>query len=406
MAGNVKNMDVDEIANSPIGRLVPINGLDNRTGRSFNHFAYVPDPLPEEISLTQPTIRKMGEADRALGALNARIRLLPNPQLLVRPALQLEAKATSALEGTFATYEEVIRAEYIAEPGRTPEQREISNYINAAMLGIDMITKQKLPISRRVLEVVQGTLVKGTRGDTYDAGTLRQRQVFIGDEGQPVEESRFVPPPPGPELEEGFSDWERWINGKGNELPLLAKLALSHYQFETLHPFSDGNGRVGRLVIALQLLEAAELEYPIINLSAWFEPRRTQYIDALRTVSLSGDFDGWVSVFADAMKARCEASLHIINELLSFKEQLLERVTSEGHRGHILRLPELLIGYPMLSVTLVADILGIAYLTAQRCIEKLVSMEVLREITGGDYGRLYYCEAVADITRRMDTPQG
>jgi Fic family protein len=401
----VNIVDTALFAASPVGRLVRIEGVDNRTGDRYEHFAFVPNPLPGVVALTQPTVRRMGEADRALGALNARIQLLPNPQLLVRPALQLEAKATSALEGTFATYEEVIRAEYTPEPGRSPQQREISNYIEAATLGIRMITEENLPISRRVLEAVQGTLVRGTRGDTYDAGRLRQRQVFIGDEGQAVEDSRFVPPPSGQLLDEGFSDWERWINGDGNDLPLIAKLALSHYQFETLHPFSDGNGRVGRLVIALQLMEARELDYPIINLSAWFEPRRTRYIDALRNVSITGDFDSWVSIFADAIKARCEASLDIINQLLEFKEHLIARLRQEHLRGHIMSLPELLIGYPILSIRQAAGLLGITYLTAQRCIQKLEALEVLQEVTGGDYGRLYFCSSVAEITRRMDTPQ-
>lgn len=394
-------MDTEAFRHSPIGRLVPITGLDARTGKSYQHWAYVPAPLPVKMSFNQTTVKAMGEADRALGALNARTRLLPNPALLARPALRKEAQATSALEGTFATLEEVLKADYVAQPHRSTELKEIHNYVDAATRGIELI--QRMPICLRVLEEVQGVLVSGTRGDMYDAGSLRKRQVFIGDQGQPVEQSRFVPPPNGPELEDGFAAWESWINDAGNALPLQAKLALSHYQFETLHPFSDGNGRLGRLVITLQLLETRELEYPILNLSPWFEPRRTQYIDALRDVSATGAFEPWITMFAEAVRDSSQAALATIDALLAFRDDVLYRARALGHRGHIMSVIDLLIGYPVLSIGDVHRLLKISYVSAQRSIEKLVAMGVIREITGSDYGRLYLAGRVGSIID--ETPQ-
>ena len=251
-------MDVDLFKDSPAGTLVPIRGWDHELHQAYDHVAYVPHALPTEISLTQATIKLMGEADRALGALTARIRFLPNPALLVQPALKREAQETSKLEGTYAHLDDILAADLIDPPKRSSELLEVLNYVQAAMEAIDLI--ETLPICRRLLEKIQGTLVKGTRGDGYDAGSLRQRQVFIGEKGKPVESARFVPPPVE-FLEDGFATWEKWVSAE-DDLPLMAKLAMSHYQFETLHPFSDGNGRVGRLIVTLQLLIAKEIDLP------------------------------------------------------------------------------------------------------------------------------------------------
>lgn len=379
---------------SPVGRLVAISGWDSELGRPYDHFAYVPAPLPDEVSLSQPTIKLMGEADRALGALNARIRFLPNPALLVQPAIRKEAQATSALEGTYAHLDEILAADYIDPPRRSSELREVMNYVEAAAQGIGLINT--LPICKRMLEQIQKTLVSGTRGDAYDAGTLRTRQVFIGEKGRPVEDARFVPPPPGDVLEEGFSDWERWVN-RNDDLPLLVKLALTHYQFETLHPFSDGNGRVGRLVITLQLLVEKEIEYPILNLSAWLEPRREAYIDALRQVSATGDFDPWVAMFAEAVRDRSRSALGTIDALFAYRDSIVRKAEAASIRGITPDVADVILGQPVISVSQFRKAHGVAYGTANTLVNKLVELGVLAEMTGGNYGRIYYAREVGRI---------
>ena len=166
-------MDIESFSRSPIGTLTRITGWDNELQQPYDHYAYVPEPLPRNVTLAQSTIKLMGEADRALGALNARIRFLPNPALLVQPALRMEAQATSALEGTYAHLDEILAADHIDPPKRSSEVREVMNYVEAAMQGIKLI--EDLPICRRMLETIQKTLVSGTRGDGYDAGALRER---------------------------------------------------------------------------------------------------------------------------------------------------------------------------------------------------------------------------------------
>lgn len=386
-------MDLDALGTSPIGSLIPISGFDRRFDRDYNYFAYEPIPLPDSLVLDNDTIFEMSAADRALGNLNSRIRFLPNPDLLVRPVLAAEARATSAIEGTFATLDEILAAEF-GDPTRSIEMREIRNYISAANQGLQLI--QSLPISRRMLEQLHAILVYGTRGDSYDAGSLRQKQVFIGAEGAPVEEARFVPVPNGSRLEEGFSSWERWVNDE-QRIPLLAKVALTHYQFETLHPFSDGNGRLGRLIITLQLVIAGELAHPVLNLSAWFEPRKPEYIEALMNVSVSGNFDSWIQIFCRAVAARAEAAMAVIDSMFSYRDEIVATALDRGYRGIRGDVADFVIGNPVFTVAELRESLGVATNTAARRIQDLEAIGVVREITGSSYGRLYFAQRVSRL---------
>jgi cell filamentation protein, protein adenylyltransferase len=181
---------------------VPIFGADPVARRDFRHHAFVPHPLPTEITVAQRTHKLIGEAERALGALNARVSRLPNPGLLVQPSLTREAVATSALEGTYAPLAEVLEGQYVDDRERSAEVREVSNYVIAARRGLELI--KEWPISLRVIAKLQAILVHRTRGDSYDSGELRKRIVCIGDRGNGIEESRFVPAPPGEELIKGY----------------------------------------------------------------------------------------------------------------------------------------------------------------------------------------------------------
>ncbi|WP_037808443.1 MULTISPECIES: Fic family protein [Amycolatopsis] len=386
-------MELETFRQSPIGHLVPITGTDGRTKQPYRHFAFVPDPLPTEVALTAGTYKLLSEADRALGALDALTDQLPNPGLLVRPSLTREAISTSALEGTFAPYADVLQAQQTSREPATAEIREIQNYVKAAFEGLDLISK--LPICLKVVSKLQQILVAGTRGDSYDAGRLRERLVCIGDRGRGIEQSRFVPPPNGDMLRDGVSAWEKWINAE-QELPALVKLALGHYQFETLHPFSDGNGRIGRLIITLQLIEEKILKYPVLNLSSWLEPRREDYIDHLLNVSKTGDFDPWVRFFAEAVKARALAAGNTIGRLTAFSQEVSDTMRGLGARGAVQDLAVTIIGYPMMTIPEVQNNLGVSYPTASNAIKKLEEAGFLREITGGNYGRQYICDRVFD----------
>ena len=387
-------MDIQGLSKSPIGNLIRISGYDQRFDRSYDYFAYEPVALPDAIALSNETTYQMSIADRALGNLNARIKFLPNPSLLVQPALATEAKATSAIEGTFATLDEILTADYIHAKKNSADVREIRNYIRAALTGLRLI--KDLPICKRVLEELHGVLVEGTRGDGNDAGSLRNKQVFIGADGAPVEEARFVPVPNGQKLEAGFSDWEKWLNAD-NRIPLLAKAALAHYQFETLHPFSDGNGRLGRLVITLQLMAAGELEHPILNLSAWFQPRKSDYIDALMHVSLTGDFDTWVRLFCKAVADSAREALRTVDALFSYRDGIVERANLLGYKRIGMEVADFVISQPVFTIEEIRVVLGVAKNTATTRVRELVTLGVVKEVTGADYGRVFFASEVARL---------
>jgi len=390
-------VQVERFASSPVGRLVPISGEDARLGVTYRHYAFIPSAPPSWIDLAPKTYKLLSSADHALGLLAGKVDNIPNPRLLVRPALTKEAVATSALEGTYAPLEDVFEADYVEEHRKSPEIREVQNYLRAATQGLELI--ERLPICLQLIAQLQKTIVAGTRGESYDAGQLRERQVCIGDQGRPIEESRFVPSPPGDELKKGISDWEKWVNQE-DDLPLLVKVALSHYQLETLHPFSDGNGRLGRLVITLQLICAGVLQQPILNLSPWLEPRRDQYIDHLLNVSTTGDFDPWVRFFAQAVEARANAAIQAIDDLLALRLEFIGRVKAAGGRGAIVELAQNLIGYPFLDVSAASEIVGTSYPTANAAVRRLVDLGILREVTGHTYGRIFRCEAVYRVVSR------
>jgi Fic family protein len=386
-------VQLESFKQSPVGHLAPISGVDGRTKQPYNHFAFVPAPLPSVVDLSPRTYKLISEADRALGSLDALTDQLPNPGLLVRPSLTREAVSTSALEGTFAPYADVLEAQYVESHQPTAEVREVQNYVQAAFAGLDLI--EKLPICLQVVSKLQRILVAGTRGDAFDAGRLREQLVCIGDRGRGIERSRFVPPPNGDLLRDGVSDWEKWINAD-QEMPVLVKVALGHYQFETLHPFSDGNGRIGRLLITLQLIEEHVLKHPVLNLSPWLEPRREDYIDHLLSVSRTGNFDPWVRFFAEAVKARALAATATIRNLMAFSQEVIETMKGAGARGSVHELAVNIIGYPMTTIPKVQANLGVSYPTAANAIKKLEEAGFLREITGGNYGRRYICDRVFD----------
>jgi len=391
-------VDVERFTKSPIGHLVSIKGHDLFLDLDYNHFAFVPDPAPTVVQLTQATYKAVTDASLALGRLDFAVRRLPDPRLLVGPVLRREAQSTSELEGTFAPLDEVLAADFIEASRQSAELREVMNYVAAAERGFELV--KELPICVRMLGELQLILVRGTRGEMSDSGRLRETQVFIGERELGIQQSRFVPVPEGDLLRDGVSNWEKWINNATDQIPLLVKAAVGHYQFETLHPFSDGNGRLGRLVVVLQLMEAGMLAYPVLNLSPWLKRRKEDYRSLLREVSITGDFDPWVRFFATAVEAQAADMVQRIEELLAVREGLLQIVRDNRKHGFVVDIVEDLIGYPSLTPTSTAERHGVTYNTANDAFAKLEKMEILREITGAKYGRIFVCPGVRRIVTR------
>jgi Fic family protein len=293
----------------------------------------------------------------------------------------------------------VLAADSIDERAKSAELREVQNYTRAATYGLELIERK--PICFSVAAELQKRLVKGTRGDQYDAGRLRDRIVAIGDRSGEIQRARFVPVPPGDKLQDGIDAWEKWLHAD-DDIPFIARVALSHYQFETLHPFSDGNGRIGRLLIALQMVDAKVLQYPVLNLSTWLEPRRQDYIDHLLQVSTDGDYDRWIEFFAMGVRQQAIASATRVTRLTAVQEDLVRAVHARGKKGVIVELARDLIGSPILSVKDVQRAYSISQPAARQVVINLVDLGLLRPATRESWGRLYVCDSVYDAITMSD----
>lgn len=392
-------MQVEDFKDSPVGRLIPVAGHDAYLNRDYSHYAFVPAPLPADIALSMGAHKLADKASMSVGRLDFAVKRLPDPGLLVRPALRREAQSTSALEGTYATLEEVLEADYVDEVNRRAEVREVLNYVRAAEQALSLV--QVKPICVNVIAQLQATLVEGTRGDGWDKGRLRESNVYIGERSKGIEASRFVPPPHGDLLVEGVSDWEKWLHAD-DDYPLLVKIALAHYQFETLHPFSDGNGRLGRLIVTLQLVTEKALTYPLLNLSPWLEERKDEYKDLLLGVSKTGDFDRWIRFFCEAVHYQAEDGVARIEELLAFQSELRQKLVDTRARGVVNAVADSLLGYPIITIPQVAELHNVTYPPAKNAIQNLVELGALREMRGTfAYGaKGFICDPVMQVLNR------
>ncbi|MFI1993120.1 Fic family protein [Actinoplanes sp. NPDC020271] len=390
-------MDLEALRESPLGALVPISGTDPR-GSSWSYFAYSPAPLPSHPALTLRAINAAATAAMAVVRLDEALSQLPNPKLLVRPFVRREAVSTSALEGTYAAFDEVLEAEFLEDRYMSADQREAYNYVRATDQALQLM--ETYPLSRGLVGTLQLSIVRGTSGETYDAGDLRQRLVKIGNPGQSIEDARYIPPPNGMILEQGFSEWEKWINSS-SDIPIIAKVALAHYQFESLHPYNDGNGRVGRLLAILQLIQEGVLRLPVLNIAPWLEPRREQYIKGLIDVTLTGDFSPWVEFFSEAVRVQAEEGIVTIRELLGERDEMVKLLRDGGLRGSGLHIAENLIGYPVIDVPTARTMIGKSFEAANQAVQRLVDFGLLREITGRRQNRLFACDRVLRITSQI-----
>ncbi|MDG6107591.1 Fic family protein [Dactylosporangium aurantiacum] len=387
-------MDLDALRRSQTGQLVPITGADLRTGTDFHYFAYVPNPLPASPALQLRTLDLATKAAMAVARLDQAVAQIPNPQLLVRPIIRREAVSTSALEGTYAAFDEVLEADFLAESQQTTEQREIFNYVRATETALRLL--KTYPISRTLLGQTQKEIVAGTPDDSYEAGDLRRHQVAIGSKGRPVTDARLVPAPPGSHLEEGFSEWEKWINAE-NYISPIVKLALGHYQFEALHPYNNGNGRLGRLIMLLQLMQDGVLRQPVLSLAPWLDEHKHEYIEGLLDVSLTGDFDSWVSFISEGVRVQADDAVQATLDLVALKEAMVKSLRDAGVRSAALELAEMLIGFPVIDVPTAANLLRKPFETANQAVAKLVKHGILHEITGRRVNRLFMCNEVLRI---------
>lgn len=371
-------------------------GPDPATHETVEGQAFLPAPLPAELTLSTGTWNTINAATAALARLDGAARLIPNPALLRRPALRREAQSTSALEGTYAPFAEVLAADRDDDQHLSAELREILNFERMAELGFSW--SESRPLSLGMLSELQKTLVLGTAGELSDAGGLRDRIVVIGAPGKSLEEARYVPPPPGDQLRAGMESLLDWI-ASPPPIPTVVQAAMAHYQFESLHPYSDGNGRLGRLLVIIQLLRGAVIREPLLVVSPWFEHRRNQYQDALLELSFDGDWDTWIAFFAEGVAASASESQAKVERLVELQAELRTTVQQARKRGVSEQLAADLVGAPYVARNTVASRYKLSGQGAQNAIDALVSLGVLQVTTirNSRGARLFVAPKVVEI---------
>jgi Fic family protein len=368
-------VSAERLKASPIGRVIPIVGPDPSTHEIVEGEAFLPDPLPRDVALTTATWTVVNSATAALARLDGAGRLIPSPGLLRRPTLRREAQSTSALEGTYAPFADVLAADRDDLASMTAELREVLNFERVAESAFAW--PEDRPITLGMLSELQRTLVRGTAGDLSDAGGLRDRIVVIGRRGSSYADARFVPPPPGDQLRAGVEDLLGWL-ADPPPLPTVIHAAMVHYLFETLHPYSDGNGRLGRLLVIVQLLRGAVIREPLLVVSPWFEQRRDQYQDALLELSCDGNWDTWITFFAEGVAASAAESQRKVENLVALQADLRSRVQAARKRGAAERLAADLVGQPYVTAPFVAKRYGLSGQGATNAIRTLVDLGIVR----------------------------
>ncbi len=354
--------------------------------------AYIPDPLPPKLTWTDELVRALSDADRAIGKLAGEGGRLPNPHLLIRPFVRREAVLSSRIEGTQATLGELLAAEAGAAVSRSPaDLREVANCVVALEYGIQRL--QSLPLSLRLVRELHARLMKGVRGNHATPGEFRRSQNWIGPPGCTLSNATYVPPPAN-EMMGCLDAWEKFLHEVSH--PPLAQVALAHYQFEAIHPFLDGNGRIGRLLITLFLVERAILPTPLLYLSAFFEATRRDYYDRLLGVTERGEWKAWIEYFLNGVARQAEDALNRaerINKLLDKWRMAVAGSSSRIPAALLDRLAE----NPYWTVKRAAERLDVAYTTAQRAVEKLEAHSILTQTTDAKRDRVYCATAILKI---------
>ena len=386
--------------------MTPKDFRDSSAGRCLRsvhrptYWAFVPNPLPPNIKVDWELATLLSAANAKLGELSGAGQLLPNPHLLINPFIRREAVTSSRIENTQSGLEELFLFEADEmQPPAIPDVQEVVNYVRAMEYGIQRM--QELPLTSRFLCEIHEILMKGVRGEHATPGFLRTTQNWIGSPGCTLMDATYVPPPV-PEMKQCFSDLEKYIHSDARE-PALIQCALVHYQFEAIHPFVDGNGRIGRLLIILMLLEKKLLSQPMLYLSDFFEAHREAYYQSLLDVSQKGNWKAWLTFFLNGVRQQAEEALLTTQNLLTLNEEYRRIAKGPKVPKSVNLLIDRLFGKPIVSISELTKTSGMSYPTVQRGADYLIERGKLREITGKRRNRLFVADEILNIIRSERT---
>lgn len=374
---------------SPCGQLVPT---------IQDQLAFVPHALPKVFSLKGESVYLLDKASRAVATLAGIGETLPNPHLLIEPYLRREAVLSSRIEGTQASISDVLLYEASDARHETRDAWEVVNYVRALELGLALL--DELPVSARLTKNVHARLLEGVRGQDKTPGEFRSDQVWIGTPGTPIQQARYIPPPPQ-YVSDLVADWEKFVNEE-LVMPPLVQCAMMHYQFEAIHPFSDGNGRVGRLLIILYLCSMKVLPTPLLYLSAYFESNRDEYYDRLFQVSASGAWEAWLQFFLRGVATEATDAITRSRRLRELHEEYRQLLQKQRASSNLLRLLDSLFFNPYITVPRAHSLLGVSRAGASLIVERMEKAGVVQYVSGS-WPRLYVAR---ELLRLLEAPTG
>jgi Fic family protein len=359
-------------------------GRAQKTPGRHGYVAFFPEAIPRAIELSASTVTLLADAEAALGQLAAIGGLLPNADLLVRPYLLREAVSSTRIEGTQATIGEVLD---VAAAGASPgaDVEEVVNYVEAMRWGVSRL--DKLPISSRLLRELHRRLMAGVRGRDLSPGEFRTTQNWIGPPGSTIESAPFVPPPPS-ELPALLSDWGSFAHEEP-EMPLLVQNALLHAQFETIHPFLDGNGRLGRLMLVFFLVDRERLPAPLLYLSAYLERNRNTYYATLQTLRETGEAQPWIDLFLASVKTEAVDAVGRARQIVGLRDRYLEAAASLG-TANAITVVDVICENPLVTTSSIESRLDVSRPTALRLLRRLEERGILTEQEAGARGQRRY----------------
>ncbi|GMR11144.1 MAG: Fic family protein [Anaerolineae bacterium] len=377
-------MDPDRFRISTAGKAVLAPG---------GFWVFIPNPLPPDLAWSDGLVAQLALAERNLAALAEKGSGFISPQAMVQPFIRREAVLSSRIEGTRTTLDELYRYE-ARPPHRSRAESdapEVKNYVHALQYGMDRL--DTLPLSLRLIREIHAKLFDGLPVDHLTPGEFRRSQNWAGPAGSTLKNAPYVPPPVGA-MHDGLDQLERYIYAPST-LPALIRIGLIHYQFEAIHPFLDGNGRIGRLIVSLLMHLWDLLPHPWINLSGYFEANRQAYYDSLLEVSERGEWIGWLTLFLEAVSNQAEEAAFRLTRLETLQRQYLQRLGAERKSSGLMRVLDFLFAQPMVTVRQVErEIEASDFKVAQRYILKLIELGILREITGGSRNRIYRADEI------------
>ncbi len=355
------------------------------------HRTFIPNTLPSKLIIDPETSYTIEEATHLLGQVEMCRLLLPNANLLIYSSLQREALASSTIEGTIASPDELMHFQ-VSQYSTRAEVREVANYVAALEWGVEQI--KVLPIASRLILGLHERLLENVRGASA-VGRFKTSQNRIGSHpNEPFEKAVFVPPPPE-DVSDLINELEKYINQENRE-PRVVQCALTHYQFETIHPFNDGNGRVGRLLIILQMIQLGLLSAPLIYPSVYFERTRADYYQRLQAVREQGDWNEWVKYFAEGIAQQCRETIKFTQVILELRKHLQHSITNVGRRASINAIIDAFFQQPVQPLAQLSKSAHVSLNSANAAIEFLIGQNLVFEITNKQKGRVYACRPVLD----------